>query len=59
MYKNNNLDLSDYPVINYLGYSLDYIAYGTGKVKKEYYFVKSDGQHFRGFEYSLKSFENY
>ena len=59
VYKNNNLDLSDYPVIKYLGYSLDYVAYGTGKVKKEYYFVKSDGQHFRGFEYSLKSCEFY
>lgn len=59
VYKNNMLDLVDYPIIRYRGYSLDYVAYGTGKVKKEYYFINSDGQHNKDFEYSLKSYEFY
>lgn len=59
VYKNNMLDLVDYPIIRYRGYSLDYVTYGTGKVKKEYYFINSDGQHYKDFEYSLKSYEFY
>lgn len=59
VYKRYSIDYSDYPLIRVLGYSLDYISYGTGKIKKEYFFPQSNGEFFKGIEYSLKSYEFY
>jgi hypothetical protein len=59
VYKRYSIDYSDYPLIRVLGYSLDYVSYGTGKIKKEYFFPKSNGEFFKGIEYSLKSYEFY
>ena len=59
VYKRYSIDYSDFPLISVLGYSLDYVSYGTGKIKKEYYFPKSDGEFYKAIEYSLKSYEFY
>jgi hypothetical protein len=59
VYKNYSIDYSDFPLIRVLGYSLDYVSYGTGKIKKEYYFAKNNGEFYKGLEYSLKSYEFY
>lgn len=59
VYKNYSVDYSYFPIIRVLDYSLDYVSYGTGKIKKEYYFSTSDGAFYKSIEYSLKSYEFY